>query len=219
MWHGQKARPNALSTTVIGLADMARTIAKDHDTKRQVILDRAAQLFADEGFDRTSVSRVAQACAISKANIYHYYSSKDDILFDILDSYLSGLRDRICGLSSEGLSPEARFQQMIAEVLLAYQGADNEHRLQVGSLGFLPEARQEILRTYQRDLVRHASGLIADIAPKIFREDKAKLRATTMSVFGMLNWFYMWNRNADARARMEYADLVCGLCLRGIPRL
>ncbi len=198
---------------------MARTIAKDYDAKRQIILDRAARLFADEGFDRASVSRIAQACEISKANIYHYYSSKDDILFDILDNYLSGLRDRICGLPHEDLSPETRFQQMVVEILLAYQGADNEHRLQVGSLGFLPDAQQDILRAYQRDLVRHASVLITDIAPQVFNGDKAKLRATTMSVFGMLNWFYMWNKAADSRARADYANLVCGLCLRGIPGL
>ncbi|MEM7441197.1 MAG: helix-turn-helix domain-containing protein [Pseudomonadota bacterium] len=74
---------------------MARTIAKNYDEKRGLILDRAARLFADEGFDRASVNSVAQACDISKANIYHYYKSKDEILFDILDKYLSALQARI----------------------------------------------------------------------------------------------------------------------------
>jgi len=68
---------------------MARTVAKDYTAKRQQILKVAAKIFAQEGYDRASVSQVAQACSISKANIYHYYGSKEDILLDILDSYLS----------------------------------------------------------------------------------------------------------------------------------
>lgn len=196
---------------------MARTIAKDYDDKRRLILSRAAQLFANEGFDRASVSSVAQACAISKANIYHYYKGKDDILFDILDNYLSNLRSRICEMKTDQLSPEARFEATVLEILLAYQGADDEHRLQTTGIGFLADDKREILRGYQRDLVTHLSGQIAAIAPDVFTGDKAKLKAATMSIFGMLNWFYMWNGHGDEVARRDYAKVVVNLCLRGLP--
>ena len=197
---------------------MARPLAKDHDDKRRLILDRAAALFASQGFDRTSVAEVARAAGNSKANIYHYYASKDDILFAILDGHLSNLRDRICMLALTG-TPKARFRQALVEILLAYQGADNEHRLQSGSIRHLPEDRQAVLVGYQRDLVGHLGALIAATAPGVFDGDAAKLRAATMSVFGMLNWFYMWNRKADAAARRDYANLVADLCLKGIPGL
>lgn len=198
---------------------MARTVAKDYDTKRRLILDRAAQLFADEGFDRASVSKVASACDISKANIYHYYSGKDAILFDILDKYLSSLRDRICGLDLDGTTAEEALQRTVTEILLAYQGADNEHRLQTTAINFLPQDQQNILLGYQRDLVAQMRGLIAAIAPDVFSNAPDKLRAATMSVFGMLNWFYMWSPNAGQSAREDYADTVCKLCLRGLPGL
>jgi hypothetical protein len=41
-------------------------------------------------------------------------------------------------------------------------------------------------------------------------------RAVTMSVFGMLNWYYTWNRPGRGMARGDYADLVTDLTLRGI---
>lgn len=198
---------------------MARTIAKDYDDKRRLILEQAAGVFATEGFGRASVSQVAQACNISKANIYHYYTSKDEILFDILDSYLSSLRERICRMDLTGLPAEDQFRQTVTEILLAYQGSDNEHRLQASGINHLPSEQQAILTGYQRDLVGHVGGLVNAIAPDVFAGDEAKLRATTMSVFGMLNWFYMWNSGADAKARKYYADLVCNLCQRGIPGL
>jgi len=194
---------------------LARTVAKDYDDKRRLILTRAAQLFADEGFDRASVSSVAEACKISKANIYHYYKGKDDILFDILDNYLTGLRARICEMDLGAMGPEARLEATVLEVLLAYQGADHEHRLQVSGLTYLSQERRGVLQGIQRDLVAHVSGIVEAVAPEVFAGDRDKLRAATMSLFGMLNWFYMWNSDADAQARRAYAGLVSGLCLRG----
>lgn len=200
---------------------MARPVAKDYGTKRRLILDRAAQLFADEGFDRTSVSRVAQACEISKANVYHYYSGKDEILFDILNAYLSGLRQSVIGLQTElkEHSPQDRFAATVTKILIDYQGMDNEHRLQTTVLNHLQDDQQKVLLGYQRDIVRLVSDLIADIAPEVFADDKAKLRATTMSVFSMLNWYYMWNPNANEQDRRDYAAHVVRLCEGGFAGL
>ncbi|MEM8853400.1 MAG: TetR/AcrR family transcriptional regulator [Pseudomonadota bacterium] len=195
---------------------MARTIAKDHDAKRAMILKAAAGVFAKEGYDRASVAQVAQACSISKASIYHYYTSKDDLLFGILDSHLSSLRDAILTLKVEGLAPEEALRATVRAYLLAYEGADNEHRVQTSGMAHLSAERQAVLRGHQKALVAHLSSIIASLAPEVFAGNAPKLRAATMSVFGMLNWFYMWNGRAGAKARRDYADTVTTLTARGV---
>lgn len=198
---------------------MARTIAKDHDQKREQILRNAAKVFATEGFDRASMSLLARECGISKANIYHYYDSKDALLFDILETYLRELKDRICGIDINGLSPRGMLHSVIAETLRAYQGADHEHQVQIGSMSALPDDQQKLLRGYQRDMVMFVSDVVRANAPDVFENDPAKLRAATMSVFGMLNWYYMWNSGAGSDAREDYAVLVCDLTLGGFKAL
>lgn len=195
---------------------MARTIAKDHDQKRNQILKSAARVFARDGYDRASMSILARECGISKANIYHYYDSKDAILFDILDSYLSALRDRVTGIDLGGLGAEDRLRRIVAEILLAYQGADDEHQVQIGAMSALPEDQQRQMRAYQRDMVRFMSDALRAVAPDAFDGDEARLRGATMSVFGMLNWYYMWNSGAGHAAREDYAALVTDLTLGGI---
>ena len=195
---------------------MARTIAKDHDEKRAQILRTAARVFAEEGFDRASMNRIAAACGISKANIYHYYAGKDVLLFDLLDEYLSALRDRVCTEPDPGLSPEDRLRRTVAEILRAYQGADDHHKVQIAATSALPDDQQEVLRAYQRDMVRHLSAILLDIAPQALSGDKTKLRSVTMSLFGMLNWYYMWNSGAGSTAREAYADVVAALTLDGL---
>jgi AcrR family transcriptional regulator len=188
---------------------MARTIAKDHDEKRTQILKSAAKVFAEAGYDRASMTQLARECGISKANIYHYYDSKEAVLFGLLDTYLCELRDRVCGVELEGLSADDRLRRVVAEVLLAYQ-------VQSGSMGALPEEQQKLLRAYQREMVQFLSDTLQAVAPAVFAMDPAKLRATTMSVFGMLNWYYMWNSGAGSKAREDYADLVADLTLKGV---
>lgn len=198
---------------------MARTIAKDHDAKRIHILKTAARVFADEGYSRSSMAQVARDCGISKANIYHYYDSKDALLFDILDNYLRALRDRVRDLPLAGKDPETQLDMLVADILLAYEGMDHEHKIQTEGIPMLPTDQQRILKGYQREMVTQMSDILAAIAPDVFARDAARLRAATMSVFGMLNWFYMWNPGADHAAREEYAALVAQMTLQGVKGL
>ncbi len=194
---------------------MARPIAKDHEAKRLHILREAAHVFAKEGIARASMAQVALACGISKANIYHYYGSKDALLFDILDSYLKALRDRLLGLELDGLPPETQLLRFVSATLLAYDGMDAEHKIQTEGIAVLGQDEQQVLKGYQRDMVQQLSGILAACAPAL-ADDRARLHATTMSVFGMLNWFFMWNGGAGTAEREEYAELVSGLVLGGV---
>lgn len=195
---------------------MARPLAKDHHAKRNHILKTAARVFAEVGFARASMAQVAGECGVSKATIYHYYGSKDALLFDILDSYLRALRDRLRLLPLDGLPPNEQLLMIVSETLYAYQGMDEEHKTQTEGIPLLNVDQQAILKGYQRDMVNQMSRIIAATAPDIFEGSPRKLRATVMSVFGMLNWFYMWNSGADDDARAEYAALVTRLTLNGI---
>ncbi len=195
---------------------MARTRAKDHDDKRRTILTTAADVFANAGIVGASMNDVAKACGISKANIYHYYDSKNDLVFDILDTYLSDLRNLICNLDLDAQSPEEQLHTLTREFLLAYEGMDNEHKIQTEGIPLLRPELQQILREYQRDLVLRVSTVLQASAPETLGKDKYKCRHVTMSVFGMLNWFYMWNPSATKAQRLAYAETVAELTLTGI---
>lgn len=195
---------------------LAGTIAKDHEKKRVKILIAAAEVFAREGIARASMSEVARSCDISKANIYHYYNSKDALIFGILDSYLSKLRNLICEIELTNLSPKEQLTSVAREFLLAYEGMDHEHKIQTEGLPLLSLDEQEILKSYQREMVEFVSGVLNNASPEYFAINKVRLHDTTMSVFGMLNWFYMWNPTAGRDARIAYAQTVATITLGGI---
>ncbi|MGB1117757.1 MAG: TetR/AcrR family transcriptional regulator [Parvibaculales bacterium] len=197
---------------------MVRTIAKDYDTKREKILTAAALVFAHHGVASASMAEVAKACGISKGNIYHYYDSKLAILFEILDSYLSRLRGRIIDIKLDAGDVHGSLEKLCAEILDAYEGMDDEHKIQTEGIPLLPEDQQTVLKGYQRDMVRHVE-IFLSAANKSLQSNPQTLRAATMSVFGMLNWFYMWNTHKHADGRAAYAKTVAAMTMGGVPAL
>jgi AcrR family transcriptional regulator len=194
---------------------MARSRAKDYDDKRQLILHRSAQRFAEAGYVGTSMNAIANACRVSKALLYHYYPDKEAILFDILSSHLERLVAAVQQADEETTNPQARLKVIIATLLDRYRHADAEHQVQIASLKLLPKEKQEPLLAKERVLVDILADALAAARPSV--SHKRILKPLTMTVFGMLNWHYLWFREGGSMTRAEYADFVTRLVLAGAP--
>ncbi|HIP22377.1 MAG TPA: TetR/AcrR family transcriptional regulator [Rhodobacteraceae bacterium] len=190
---------------------MARTIAKDHDEKRIAIRIAAARIFATQGVDRASMNAIAKACGISKALIYHYYAGKAELLFDILACHLEGLNEVVDAVPQS--AARDYLSAVITEILLAYAGADDLHRILINSRDVLSHDQQAEINATQRQLIAKVSGAVKAASPSIADEN---LHAVTMSLFGMTNWYFMWNRHEDEAARRDYAAVVAKLFLDGV---
>ena len=70
--------------------------------------------------------------------------------------------------------------------------------------------------SYQRDMVELVLRVLAEIAPPQIANDAKRIKNVTMSVFGMLNWFYKWNPKANRSARVSYSKTVASLTLVGV---
>ena len=192
---------------------MARSRAKDYDDKRLSILHRSAELFAVSGYVGTSMITIADSCRVSKALLYHYYPDKEAILFDILSSHLNRLVAAVRKASTSAEDPMDRFRAVVATLLELYRHADAEHQVQIASLKLLPKDKQQPLLANERILVEIMSDALAAVVPAA--KQKRILKPLTMSVFGMLNWHYLWFRDGGLMTRAEYADFVTHLVLSG----
>jgi TetR/AcrR family transcriptional regulator len=196
---------------------MARPRSADHDIKRRAILDRSAALFAQNGYDRTAMAEVAAACGVSKALLYHYYAGKDALLYDILREHLQELIDA-AGAVDRSLAPRARLRALVGALLEAYRDADHQHQIQINEMSKLPPERHRLLVGIERELVAIYAEAIAQALPAIGR-DKSLLKPVTMSLFGMLNWHYMWFREHGSMSREHYADLATTVLVEGAQAL
>lgn len=192
---------------------MARSRATDYDEKRRAILDRSAELFAEYGYDRASLNEIAKACGVSKANLYHYYKDKESLLFDVIRYHLEELLEVVENADRPELAPESRLRELCTALLEAYRDADAQHNVQINSLRLLPLERQTELKGMERELVAIFSAAVLGVAPQL--KGTKLLKPVTMSLFGMLNWHYLWFKSTGAVTRAEYADIVTKLIADG----
>ena len=197
---------------------MARSRARDYDEKRLALLRQAAAVFARDGYDRASMAGLAAECGVSKALFYHYYASKEALLFDIISTHLEELVEAVEAADDAGLDPELRLERLVGALLEAYRDADAEHKLQVGTMQILPDAEQAQLKALERQLVARFAEAIRAVAPEAFAGTPL-LKPVTMSLFGMLNWFYMWFREGGPVSRADYARIATRLLVGGVREL
>lgn len=194
---------------------MARTRAVDFAEKKRSILASAAAVFAEMGMEKASMSQIASHCNVSKALLYHYYPSKDALIFDIIETHLLELEAAILGVDRNGSAPEEHLRLLVRQVLESYRGADNYHKVQLNGTDTLTQEQKNALQAVERRIVKHFSGVIAEINPDL-NKTRPLLMPVTMSLFGMMNWVYMWFRPNGPVSRDEYADLATTLILEGV---
>ena len=170
-------------------------------------------MFAQFGYAGTSITMIAQACGVSKALLYHYYADKQAVLFDTIRAHLERLVAVVDGASQHAPGAEQRVHAIAAALLDAYRDADAEHQVQLSSLKLLPQDRQEALRDLVRVRVARLSEALAAALPRIGHGPA--LKPLTMSLFGILNWHYLWFRDGKAMSREQYAHFVTTLILTG----
>ncbi|WP_349360924.1 TetR/AcrR family transcriptional regulator [Stappia sp.] len=197
---------------------MARPRADDYDEKRKAILKTSARLFAEHGFDRASMNQIAQGCGVSKALLYHYYANKDALLFDIIRDHLDELIEAVEDAGAPDMRGEDRLRAYVAALLEAYRDANAEHKIQINEMKRLPEAEQEELKARERVLVRHFAGALQEAVPALANGSHL-LKPVTMSLFGMVNWHYLWFREGGPVSREAYADIATRLILDGARNL
>ncbi|RYZ11055.1 MAG: TetR/AcrR family transcriptional regulator [Comamonadaceae bacterium] len=193
---------------------MGRGRAASYDDQRELILDRAAAVFARGGYPGTSMNQVAEACGLSKATLYHYYRDKYALLVSITDGHVSRLQAIVRGTLAADSTPEAQMRALIRRLVEEYAHAQNAHRVLTEDVKFLQPADRQHILDKEREVVRGFAQVVAALRPDL--QDAAMSKPLTMLLFGMINWLFTWMK---PDGRLDYdamAPVVTDLFLGGI---
>jgi AcrR family transcriptional regulator len=177
-----------------------------YDERLAAILTTAAQIIADEGYEKASMRKIAARAGVSIAGLYYYLNSKEEALYLIqlctFDSLVKHLKSRLHAHAHE--PAEARIRLAIENHLRHFLEHLPELKVCARELESLHgEAYRKVLER-RREYYRITRGLIEELC-----EDSAqKLDSdmATLALFGMLNWVYMWynpRRHRDVEALGE----------------
>jgi AcrR family transcriptional regulator len=190
---------------------MARPQSPDYDKRREAILATAAQLYARHGFQGASVADLAKACSTSKSLIYHYFPSKDDILYAAMAAHLDALVAAAEAATRTG-SAEEKLRALTRGFMRLYVGAQDSHKVLLNELDNLPPARRAEVVAKQRRIIGAVEILVRELCP-----DAGPLALPlTMLFFGMINWTHTWFRPGGAVDADRLAELAVDVMLTGL---
>lgn len=185
------------------------------DIRRKQIIDTAVHLFYTQGYDGTSLRDLAERVGINKATIYHYFASKEEILYQILDevgdSLYKGLREARISSADPLACLEAmvRFQILYMEENLERIKVLVEEQKSLGSefAGLTKVVQAGILKLYENVLGE---------CMKQGKVRKFHLATAAFSIIGQVNWLYHWYRPDGPLRIADLADEVSTILLHGL---
>jgi AcrR family transcriptional regulator len=207
---------------------MARPLSADHHLKRDSILDAAAQCFADLSYPAASMASVAAKVGASKARIYHYYDSKEALLFDLLDRYtqrlLAVIGETEARAQRKKLDDRQALHELVRAFLAEYETSATRHVALLNDTKFLSDAPDDSLGVSQRALVLQRQRDVVSAFTRFLRRaypqrlNDANQTAVTMMLFGMINWTFTWLRPDGPMSYADFANEVITTLEHGFER-
>ena len=184
---------------------------------RDDILEAAAQVFRQKGFHGASMANIAEAVNLQKASLYHHVSSKQEILFELLDRALELLLERISPIARMDLPADERLGRMIREYLqILAENTDLsavllfEHRSLEGRQHARHVPNRDKFENLWRDVLKDG------VRTRQFVCDDIPLSAR--AILGILNWTITWYRPNGSLTVEQIADHYSSLLLNGLKK-
>jgi AcrR family transcriptional regulator len=185
-----------------------------YDRKQQKVVATAARLFAERGYQATSMSDLTDATGLAAGGLYHYIGSKEQLLFRICDELLEPLLERARAI----VAREASAAEHLHELLRAWLAHIDAHRHHM--LVFAQE-RHVIERDPQWREVRRQRKAFEKILDDVLARGQQDgtmafqdRRLALLALLGMVNYTPQWQRPRGRLSAEQIADGYCELILR-----
>lgn len=189
--------------------------ARDTEAKLEHILRHAAQIFAEHGFEGTSIRDISRATGVSLSGLYYYFDSKQRLLYLIQNNtfiFIVGrLQERLAGV----IKPTAKLRILVQNHIDYFLSHPNEMKV----LSHEEEALAEPFHQEIGVIKRKYYALARKIFEEVMAEDgnhALNPRVAVLSLFGMMNWVYQWHKPGVDPNAAELTDTIVGIFLHGV---
>lgn len=171
------------------------------DSKLIHLLNAAARVFSEVGYDKASMRRIAAEAQVSLAGIYHYVASKEELLYWIqvhtFDSLTQGLEKYL----EDVVEPRERLGAAVRNHVGHFGEHMNELKVCARELETLEGEAFDDVNERRRAYFKAVHDIVKELQP----QQGATLDSwlATANLFGMLNWFYQWYDPERSRVSLD----------------
>lgn len=183
---------------------------------QKVIVETAAELFAQRGFGATSLNDIADALGVTKVALYYHVKNKEEILRLVYLTVLNIAEEPLRRIVESNLTPREKLQQAIEHHIAITANASPAvtvfYREQAHLTG--PFAREIALR--EKDYERYFEQIIQEgIATQAFKPDFDS-KIVTFGLLGMCHWLSHWYQPSGRYTPQQIATMFIALIENGL---
>jgi AcrR family transcriptional regulator len=194
---------------------VANRSGKRRELVEAEILERAALVFATQGFASSSLQDVADAAQISRPALYHYISSKEDLLVKLVEGVTFRIAQDLQDIAAKPAPARERLQQAIERIATLMIEQPSRFRLLERAESELPHDLAEQHRK-ARMIARDAVTRIVDDGVKDGTFVPCEPRVVAFAVLGMTNWIAWWIHSEPDLTADQVVDTMTNLVTDGI---
>lgn len=156
-------------------------------SRREVLLDKAEELFSECGFEGTSIRLLAKEAGMNIAMISYYFGSKEKLFESLVEDRTSAIRERLKLMSDQDESPMVRLEEMIRLFVDRIVTRPRFHRLLLHeiSINTRPELQRRIAEVLMRNIYELRRIIRDGIDQGLFRE--VDIDMTILTLIGTVN--------------------------------
>jgi AcrR family transcriptional regulator len=179
---------------------------------RARVLDAAVELFAQHGYDGTSVSQVITRAGVAKGGFYHHFASKEALLYEVYGDLIGRQLEGMDEILGRRLSPADTLRALIHDLVTTTAASVRPALVFWREMHRLGDERTEQYRLARRRYHDAVHKLVRDAQNSGEFAAVASADTVTFTIFGYVNELPLWyrpsGRKRPAQLATELADLV-----------
>jgi AcrR family transcriptional regulator len=195
---------------------MARSTGGGGATVPQRLLAAATRLFAEQGFDRTSVQEIVEAAGVTKGALYHYFGSKDDLLHEIYARLLRLQQERLDDFADRDAPVEQRLREAAVDVVVTSLANRDDAKIFFRSMHMLSAEKQKEVRADRRRYHERFRALIEEGQRTGVFSDATPADLVVDYHFGSVHHLSSWYRDNGPLTAGQVADHMGDLLMRAL---
>lgn len=189
---------------------------KSIDRTQEIYL-LAAQMFVEKGVESTSLSDIANALNITKAGLYYYFESKQELVYRIVELGLDNVKNEVLDPARKIEDAEERLKFVVFNH--ARLAAEGNHAVIIVSheMNSLSFTQREAIVKRRREYFEFVRDTLVEIQ-KDAKLNDVDMTTATFTLFGMILWLSRWFRPNGKLTVEKVCQDVCDMALKGLLR-
>lgn len=180
------------------------------------VLQAALDLFATQGYATTSVQQIVEAAGVTKGAMYHYFQSKDDLLFAIYDRMLSLQKRHLEEIVARGGTTTEVLRAVCVDVVETSIDLLPEGTVFFRSVHMLTEPRRSEVTRRRREYHDEFAALVAQGQTEGSVRTDVPRSVLIAHFFSDVHYLSYWYSPSGPESKTEVANQLTDLFLRSI---